>query len=273
MCLDISFTIELDEIREVFPDIVFDEQITINYDLADHILGPGNFSPHAIIYLSKDDQLPHMRLMNWGIVPFWTNDSDKLKKFMPLRSKWLNIQSERILDDPQSYWYKIRNRRCLIPVTGIYEHRHIKGWKNKVPYLVWLCNQRAFFLPGLYSVAEVADKETGEITRLWTFGLVTRTANEVMRRIHNGGDNKWRMPLFLRNEQAQQWLQPDLNETEYREILNFMMPAEELAYHTTFTIRGSKPRPDNKAKHELWNWEKLPALGTANPDDPDPALF
>jgi putative SOS response-associated peptidase YedK len=32
----------------------------------------------------------------------------------------LNIRSERILDDTASYWYKIRNRRCLVPVRPVF---------------------------------------------------------------------------------------------------------------------------------------------------------
>ena len=52
------------------------------------------------------------------------------------RNKMLNIRSERILDDPKSYWNKIRNRRCIIPVSLTYEHRAIVGWKKKVPYAV-----------------------------------------------------------------------------------------------------------------------------------------
>src|SRR5947207_10425164 len=106
----------------------------------------------------------------------------------------LNARSERILDDSKSYWFKIRNRRCLIPVTGIYEHREIAGWKKKVPYFVQLRDQEMFFIPGLYSVAELPNKETGEMIKLFTHTLITRDANSVMRDIHNGGDNKGRMP-------------------------------------------------------------------------------
>ncbi len=75
----------------------------------------------------------------------------------------LNARSERILEDSRSYWNKIKNRRCLIPVNGIYEHRAIKGWKKKVLYFIHLKDQTMFFLPGLYSVAELPDLGTGRI--------------------------------------------------------------------------------------------------------------
>jgi putative SOS response-associated peptidase YedK len=179
----------------------------------------------------------------------------------------LNIRSERVLDDPKSYWYKIRNRRCLMPVTGIYEHREVKGWKKKVPYLVKpLDQQKVFFLPGLYSVAELPDKETGEIFTRHTFALMTRPANSLMRNIHNSGDNRHRMPLFLPFEMSRAFLSEDLTPDDYKEILSYEMKSEELYCHPVYTIRTPQLRADGKSKHEHWPWEKLPALGELNPE-------
>jgi putative SOS response-associated peptidase YedK len=85
------------------------------------------------------------------------------------RAGMLNARSERILEDKTSYWYEIRNRRCLIPVTGFYDHRGIKGWKKKVPYHIKLKDQELFFIAGLYSAAELPDTETGEMIKRWTY--------------------------------------------------------------------------------------------------------
>ena len=185
---------------------------------------------------------------------------------MKKRNGMLNIRSERILDDRISYWYKIRNRRCLIPVSGTYDHRAIKGWKKKVPYLIKPKGQNLFFLPGLYSVAELVDKETGELNKRWTFGLITRNANDVMKNIHNDGDNRWRMPLFLPFEIAKEFLSDNLPENRYREILAYEMQSADLEYYPVFTIRTSKERPDNKSKDQYWEWDKLPKLGEQNPE-------
>ena len=115
-----------------------------------------------------------------------------------------------------------------------------------------------FCLPGLYHYAPVPDVETGEARG--TFTIVTRPANSVMRQIHNGGSNAFRMPLFLTKELEQKWLLPDLTDDEINEILNFEMPSENLRYQTVFTIRSPKPRPDNKPKTEIYEWENLPPL-------------
>jgi putative SOS response-associated peptidase YedK len=257
MCYDISFTVNIPEIGEYFPELVNDLQSELNFGPVDHIQGVSVFGKHPIIYVNRDDMKLHMGEMEWSCIEFYAREEPDMKK----RNGMLNIRSERILGDPKSYWYKIRNRRCLIPVSGIYEHRAIRGWKKKVPYLVKPSDQTIFFLPGLYSVVELPDTSTGEMVKRYTFGLITRAANQLMTHIHNDGDNKGRMPLFLPLEMSKKFVGEELNEQEYQEILNFEMGSEELLARPVYTIRTGKPRPDGKAKTEAWDWELLPPLG------------
>jgi putative SOS response-associated peptidase YedK len=256
MCYDISFTVNIRELADYFPDLRFDSQISINFDATTHIVAHA-YGEHPILYVNRDDQQVHCRLMEWGCIPYYVKDE---KAYVKQRNTMLNARSERILGDDKSYWYKIRNRRCLIPVTGVFEHREIPGWKKKVPYFIRLNHQPVFFIPGLYSVAELPDPETGEVVKRFTFTLITRNANRIMQQIHNGGENKFRMPLFSTLEIAKEWLNQDLDEKKYQEILDFEMPAEQLLYHPVYTIRGNSPRPDNKPKNEPWAWEKLPPV-------------
>ncbi len=255
MCYDISFTVEIKELSDYFPDLIHDEQLQINFD-GTHIIGH-LYGNHPIIYRNREDQKLHLRSMEWGCIPFYVKDPETFKK---MRANMLNARSERILDDTKSYWHKIRNRRCLIPVNGFYEHREVKGFKNKIPYFITLKKQPMFFLPGLYSVAEIVDKETGEMIEHWTYTLITRGANAVMRAIHNDGPNKWRMPLMLPFEQSKKWLDEELSGEDYKAILDFEMPSRELDYRTVFTIRSPKMRPDDKPKNEFYEWANLPEL-------------
>lgn len=282
MCYDISFTVNLRVLSDFFPDLVFDEQIEMDFDLAVHVVGH-LYGKHPVIYTNREDNKPHIRLMEWGCIPYYTITGynkllkdgvsakeaaeSVLAKLKAQRKNMLNARSERILGDDKSYWYKIRNRRCLIPVSGIYEHRAIKGWKNKVPYFVKLRGETMFFIPGLYSVAELPDVDTGEIVKHWTFTLITRPANDLMRKIHNDGENKWRMPLFVPFEKAKRWIAEDLAVQEYQDILDFEMPSDELDAIPVYTIRSPKLRPDNKPKNEYWEWAKLPELGIGDPED------
>ena len=172
MCYDISFTVHINQLSDYFPDLIFDMQIDLDFDgtLGAHIIGHA-YGEHPIIYMSQEDKKLHCRPMEWGCIPFYTKDE---KAFARQRTTMLNARSERVLDDTTSYWYKIRNRRCLIPVNGIYEHRAVKGWKKKVPYFIKLKEQPMFFLPGLYSVAELPDTSTGEMIKRWTYMIITK---------------------------------------------------------------------------------------------------
>ena len=259
MCYDVSFTVNIRQLSDYFPDLVFDEQLEIDFDIEHnltHIVGHAH-GEHPIIYVHREDKAPHCRFMEWGVIPFYTKDEDAFKR---QRASMLNIRSERILDDLKSYWYKIRQKRCLIPVTGFYEHREVEGLKKKIPYFLQLKQQPLFFAPGLYSVAELPDKKTGEMIKRYTYGLITREANALMKQIHNGGENKWRMPLMLPLELSKKWLDPELPEEDYRKILNYEMPSEEMLYRSVYTIRSAKMRPDNKEKNELYEWENVPGI-------------
>lgn len=262
MCYDVSFTVNIRSIADYFPDLIFDGQIDMELFPMDHIQGSAVFPKQPIIYVNKEDQKRHLRMMEWGAIPFYQKNEPTIVQ----RNNWLNARAERVLTDKNSYWYKIRNKRCLVPVTGIFEHRAIAGWKKKVPYWIKPKDQELFFLPGLYSVANIPDKETGEIIERWTYVFFTRAANSVMRMIHNSGDNPYRMPLFLTFEMAKEFLSMDLTDDRYAEILAYEMPSEDLYYHPTDTIRTPKPRKDGKRKYELYEWEgMLPELGTFDP--------
>ncbi len=107
-----------------------------------------------------------------------------------------------------------------------------------------------FFIPGLYSVAELPDLKTGQVIKRYTYTLITRNTNDLMRKTHNSGDNKYRTPLTLPCEMSMDFLGPGISPESYKTILNFEMPPEEMSAHAVFTIRSPKGRPDEKSKME-----------------------
>ena len=64
-----------------------------------------------------------------------------------------------------------------------------------------------------------------------------------MRMIHNGGENPFRMPLFLPKELEFRWLDPNLTDNDLNNIIDYEMPSEELSYYTVASIRSQKGRP------------------------------
>jgi len=228
-----------------------DPQIQLDFDNI-HVLAQ-SFSKNPVVIF--EDATYKLKMFEWGVIGDYMNTPEKIKQ----SRQWMcNAQSEKILGDKRSYWHRIRKDRCLIPVSGIFEHREIKGWKNKVPYYIHLKDRAIFCLPGLYHYSPIPDIETGEA--VGTFTVLTRGANTVMKQIHNGGNNANRMPLFLTRELEAKWLLPDLSDNEISDILNYEMPSGNLKYHPVFTIRSRNPRPDNRSRIDPYEWPGLPAI-------------
>jgi len=81
---------------------------------------------------------------------------------------------------------------------------------------------------GFYNYSPIGDPETGEV--LGTYSIVTRPANDVMKKIHNSGENKHRMPLFVQKEKALEWIREDLTDEQIKEFTAYEIPSEDLEY-------------------------------------------
>jgi putative SOS response-associated peptidase YedK len=253
MCLDISFYSALQLIDDYFPNLTHDGEIVFDLDIGMHFMALGHSRYPVIVF---ENQQYHRKYFEWGIIAEYMDTPEKIKA---MRKSMVNARSEKILEDRRSFWNRIRGKRCLIPVTGIYEHREIKGWKNKVPYHVRLKDRSMFCIPGLYHHnLKRADPETGEVRG--TFTLITRAANPVMRQIHNSGDNAFRMPLFLPKEMELEWLQPNLTDEGIARILAYEMPAGHIVFDPVFSIRSRTPRPDGQPKNIPFPYADLPPI-------------
>jgi putative SOS response-associated peptidase YedK len=255
MCLDISYYSALQLIDDYFPDLTHDGEINFDRDMGMHFMALGHNRYPVILF---ENSHYHREHFEWGIIAEYMDTPEKIKA---MRKSMVNARGEKILDDKRSFWHRIRRTRCLIPVTGIYEHREVKGFKNKIPYHIGLKDRPMFCLPGLYhyNTKTPSDPETGEMRGMFT--LITRAANPVMRQIHNSGDNAYRMPLFLPKEIELEWLRPDLSDEEMGKILSYEMPADQLGYNPVFSIRGRSPRPDGQPKCAPYDHTGLPPLG------------
>ncbi|MBN8665636.1 MAG: SOS response-associated peptidase family protein [Chitinophagales bacterium] len=263
MCHDISFSANTVEfISDILPNIKLDGQLSIDLSVTSHVLSMSNRKCLVIIGTPEE---PRLVQFEWGLIADYMNTPEKIKEY---RIQMANARSEKILDK-KSVWYRIRKQRCLIAVDGIFEHREIKGWKNKVPYFIKLANRRQVFLPGFYNYSPIPDAETGELKG--TFTVVTRPANTLMQQIHNHGPNKHRMPVFMQPEDALNWIKPDLSDEQILEMVNYEIPSEELAAWPVFTIRTTKERPDGADKMSPYAWQGLPPLG--NDDGTPKTLF
>ncbi len=246
MCHDLSFSAKTVEyITDLIPNIVIDNAFNIDFSVASHVLSMSHKNCPAV-YLKEGTA----RLMGfeWGLVADFMKTEDLLRKY---RNQMANARSENILDK-KSAWYKIRQNRCLIAVNGIYEHRRVEGVKNKIPYFIQLRESKCMLLPAIYNYSPIPDIETGELRG--TFSIITRSANELMKQIHNEGVNKHRMPVFMEPKQALQWINEELTDDHISKFLQYEIPADELLAHPVYMIRTTKERPDGKEKYEKYDY-------------------
>ena len=256
MCLDIAFYSALQLIDDYFPDLTHDGEISFDLDMGMHFLALGHNRYPVIL---REMTVTTRKYFEWGVIAEYMDTPEKIKA---MRKSMVNARSEKILVDKRSFWHRIRQKRCLIPVTGIYEHREVKGWKNKIPYHIQLKGRPMFCLRPVFTTTILkmpSDPETGEMRGMFT--LITRSANSVMRQIHNSGDNAFRMPLLLPKEMEMEWLRPDLTDEDIARLLDYEMPADQIVYDPVFSIRVRRsPRPDGKPKTCLF---RAPQSATA----------
>lgn len=251
MCYDISFTSNIRKLQDYFPGLTIDPEVNVDFT-SDHVQAQA-YAPFPVITNSSNQLV--VKPFEWGVIPDYFRTVEDVKKG---RSFMCNAQSEKVVNDHRSFWRRIRQNRCLIPATGIYEHRGVAGFKNKIPYHIQLRERPVFCLPGLFHHSPFPEVETGEMTG--TFTIITRSANNVMKQIHNDGPNTGRMPLFLPQALELQWLQPDLNDEQIQAMLDYQLPDAALEYYPVYTIRSRKPRPDDLDKTAPYTWQNLPEL-------------
>jgi len=130
-----------------------------------------------------------------------------------------------------SYSETIFTNRCIIPVTGIFESKHVG--KEKVPYLIHPKIQPFFNLLGIYHDWE--EPSSSQVIR--SFAILTGVANEFMADIHNSAK---RMPLMIDISQIDYWLDPSLSKSSIKEMMNPCDDSDMAAYEVSRILNKAK---------------------------------
>jgi putative SOS response-associated peptidase YedK len=154
--------------------------------------------------------------LKWGLIPSWAKDAD-------IGNRMINARAETLAEKP-SFRDAFKKRRCIIPASGFYEWRK-KGSGAKQPFYFYLKDREVFGFAGLWE--EWLDKESGEV--LETCTIITTEANEVLKPVHD------RMPVILKSQDYDRWLDPKENNTEKLRQLLAPYPAEEMSSHAVGT--------------------------------------
>ena len=186
---------------------------------ASYNVAPGRTMP--VIIRQSPNQAVEMK---WGLVPHWAKDPR-------IGYRMINARAETLGSRP-AFREELHTKRCLVPANGFYEWEH-KG-KDKVPYYIKLKNDEMFAFAGLYDIWKDAEGKM-----LMTYTIITTDSNPLVGKIHD------RMPVILKEEYEDEWLDPGEKDIEKLSALLKPYPAGELeAYQVADLVNN--PKNDNE---------------------------
>ena len=142
----------------------------------------------------------------WGLIPSWAKDPS-------IGNRLINARGETVATKP-AFRVAFRQRRCLVVADGYYEWK--KQGRQKQPYYIHLQDGQPVAMAGLWERWQPNGGEA--IQPRETFTIITRSANEQTRDIHD------RMPALLAEEDYGAWLDPKVKDSQ--QLMALLNPVE-----------------------------------------------
>jgi putative SOS response-associated peptidase YedK len=143
--------------------------------------------------------------MRWGLIPRWAKEP-------ATGYSTINARSDTVAVKP-AFRDAFRKRRCLIPTDGFYEWQSSKT--RKQPYFIHRKDGEPFAFAGLYERWEREDLKIDSCT------IAVTQPNRLLSAIHD------RMPVIIRPEDFEQWLDPMREQDALLSLLR-PYPADDL---------------------------------------------
>jgi putative SOS response-associated peptidase YedK len=202
------------------------EEFEIDRVEAKETLAPDyNVAPTKPVYAvvqrppSKDaeDLERQLRVLRWGLVPFWAKDPS-------IGNKMINARMETVHEKP-AYRRAFASRRCLLPADGYYEwyptsQKTKAGKPLKQPFFIYPEDGSVMAMAGLYEIWRDPTRDPDDADAspfLWTCTVLTTSAEDAVGHIHD------RMPLLVEPERWGAWLDPAGSDPE--ELKGLLVPA------------------------------------------------
>lgn len=142
----------------------------------------------------------------WGLLPRWVKDPSQV-------AHPINAKAETAASKPM-FKTAIRRSRVLVPACGFYEWK--QGVDGKRPYFIRLRNGEPMGMAGLL------ERWEGPSGTVLSYCILTTEPNELVAGIHS------RMPVIIRDEDYDAWLDPELTDVDIVRELMGTYPAEEM---------------------------------------------
>ncbi|MFZ7943289.1 SOS response-associated peptidase [Neobacillus sp. 19] len=181
MCGRFTLTATIEEIINRFDIQAFMEE---------ELYSPSyNIAPsQSVLAVINDGRSNRMGFLRWGLVPPWAKD-------VSIGNKMINARAETLSEKP-SFRNAFKKKRCLVIADSFYEWKRHED-KSKTPMRIKLKSDEMFAMAGIWEGWKTPDGKT-----LYTCSVITTGPNDLMKDIHN------RMPVILKREDEQTWLNP-----------------------------------------------------------------
>lgn len=139
-----------------------------------------------VIRVHPESRERRLDLLRWGLVPHWAKDPKAIRMT-------INARGETIAGTPM-FRDAYARRRCLVPADAFYE------WEEtapgvKQPWAIARADAQPLVFAGVWE-----GWRGGDGTVIRSFAIVTTSANETLRKLHE------RMPVVLEEPDWPTWL-------------------------------------------------------------------
>jgi putative SOS response-associated peptidase YedK len=182
-----------------------------------------NVGPQRRLFaLTELDGARTLDAYRWGLLPSWAKDP-------AISNRLFNARGETVAEKP-SFRSAFAKRPCIIPVDGFYEWDHRPG-HNKQPNYFTRSDGELLLFAGLHE--QWRDPSGEEPAPRKTCTIITTTPSKDMDEIHD------RMPVVLRAEDVETWLNVDDYGPDERAQLLVPAPPGTLVHHGVDSAVGS----------------------------------
>ncbi len=181
----------------------------------------------------QDHDLPperQLRVLTWGLVPFWAKDPS-------IGNKMINARMETV-DQKPAYRKAFAVRRCLLPADGYFEwytteQTTKRGKPLKQPFFIRPADGGVMAMAGLYEIWRDPTREDDDPDRFrWTCTVLTTRAEDELGQIHD------RMPLLVEPDRYADWLDPDTPQDRVKGLLVPAAPGRLEAYPVSTEVNN-----------------------------------
>jgi len=206
-----------------------------------------------VIFEDERDKKRHLAQFRWGLIPSWAKPED----VPAIGSRLVNARSETVLEKP-SFKRAALSRRCLVPMTALYEWKSTRIGKKtvKVPQKIQPVEGGLLAVAGIYELWRSAKSSQQWIT----YSLLTQDANPFMREIHD------RMPVFVPHRMWGDWLSCKTNDPRQTAELIHGVARSGAPALQACAVSTALNSPSHEGPH-LWSPFEGPSSGDQGDDE------